>query len=256
MKTPLGIFDSGIGGMTLLPAIASLLPHENILYVADEAYSPYGEKSQKELLERTRIITQQLIAEGCKLIVVACNTATTQVIEQLRNEFSLPFVGIEPGIKPAAQHSKSGVIGVLATQGTLNSPMYLKLVTQFKNEIKVVEQIGHGLVNCIEDNKMDSSETRARLTNFLAPMLTAGIDTLLLGCTHYPFLIPLLKELLPEQVTIMDNSAAIARQIKRTLTKHNIVNRSKTKGITHFYSTQKNNRLVNFVVQEVTHLPL
>lgn len=256
MENPIGVFDSGIGGLTLLPALTSLLPYENIIYIADEAHSPYGKKSQKELLERAHIITKELMEQGCKLILVACNTATTQVIGPLRNEFKLPFVGIEPGIKPAAQHTKSRVIGVLATQGTLTSPMYAERANYYKKEITIVEQIGHGLVNCIEENKLDTAETKTHLETLLSPMVNAGMDTLLLGCTHYLFLVPLLHKILPAEVTIIDNSEAVSHQVKRVLSQQNLLNTITTTGEKKFYSTQKRNRLEKFVEQKVNYLPL
>lgn len=256
MENPLGIFDSGIGGLTLLPAITSLLPHENILYVADEAHSPYGKKSHKELLHRSRLLTKELIKRECKLIVVACNTATTQVIKQLRDEFLIPFVGIEPGLKQAAEYTTSKVVGVLATEGTLNSSMYRERAKQYEDELMIIEQVGHQLVNWIEEKKINTTAMQSQLQNYITPMLTAGMDTFLLGCTHYPYLIPLLQELLPPQVKIMDNSAAIAQQIQRLLKKHKIVSSAQGKGIKTFYSTGKKNNLTHFVTEGVTHLPL
>lgn len=256
MNQPIGIFDSGIGGLSLLPAIKQLLPQENICYIADESFSPYGEKDLDALIQRSRKITQSLIDLDCKLIFLACNTATTQVINTLRKEYELPFVGIEPGIKPAAMATKTGVVGVLATQGTLKSELFNTSIAQYATSIKLIKQIGHGLVACIEERKVNTLETRLLLKQFIDPMLAQGMDVLLLGCTHYPFLIPQLNELLPDEVQILDNSHAIAQQINRLLKKHNLLHSKGTIGQDRYYSTLKNNRLHQFVNQEVHFLPI
>lgn len=256
MNQPIGIFDSGIGGLSLLPAIKQLLPQENICYVADESFSPYGEKSLEALIQRSRKITQHLIDLDCKLILLACNTATTQVINTLRKEYELPFVGIEPGIKPAALATKTGVVGVLATQGTLQSELFNASVAQYATSIKLLKQIGHGLVECVEEKKSNTPQTRFLLKQFIDPMIAQGMDVLLLGCTHYTFLIPQLNKLLPDEVQILDNSHAIAQQVNRLLKKYNLLLSKGSLNQDFYYSTLRNNRLHQFINQEVHFLPI
>ena len=256
MNQPIGIFDSGIGGLSLLPAIRRILPNESICYIADESFSPYGEKSLDTLIDRSIKITQYLIDMKCKLILVACNTATTQVINTLRKEFDLPFVGIEPGVKPAALATKTGVIGVLATEGTLNSKLFNASVSKYATSVKLLQQIGHGLVERIEEKKTSTPATKALLREFLDPMLSEGMDVLLLGCTHYPFLLPQLNEILPNSVQILDNSNAIALQINRLLTENELLNLSESAKKEQYYSTLEKNRLQLFIDQEVYFLPI
>ncbi len=196
MKQPIGFFDSGVGGLSLLPAVSAILPYEDICYLADEAFSPYGEKTSHEILDRARIISKKLLSLNCKLIVLACNTATTQVINQLREEFTVPFVGIEPAIKPAALTSKKGVVGVLATKGTLNSQLFHENSLKNGSKTKFIEQIGTGLVECVEKNKINDTDTYTLLETYLNSMIDEGMDTLVLGCTHYPFLLPVIKKIL------------------------------------------------------------
>ena len=198
----IGVFDSGIGGLTLLPALQHLLPQEKFLYVSDDAHAPYGLKSREEILERCNIIVQALIDKGCKVIVVACNTATTNAIETLRATYSIPFIGIEPAIKPAALKSKTKVVGVLATQGTLSSALFAKTSSAFTQDILVIEQIGSGLVEAIETGSLDNPKLTKLVRSYINPMLKQEMDTLVLGCTHYPFLIPLIKVLATFEVVV------------------------------------------------------
>lgn len=256
MNRPIGFFDSGIGGMSLLPAVEALLPQESICYIADHAYSPYGDKPLDVVLNRAREITKKLIELDCKLIVLACNTATTQIIDQLRAEFPLSFVGIEPAIKPAALATKTGKVGVLATKGTLDSELFHQSVKEYGNGITIVKQIGKGLVACVEEGKREDQQTRILLQSYLNPMIAEGIDTLVLGCTHYPFLTPSIEEILPSTVKIIDNSQAIANQIKRLLEKENNLSDKGSKKKRQFYSTQKENNLGLFTSAPVEYLPL
>lgn len=256
MKAPIGIFDSGIGGLSLLPAVKDLLPKENICYVADNAFAPYGNKSTAEVLDRSRKICSHLLEKKAKIIVVACNTITTQVIQQLRKEFPVHFVGIEPAIKPAAKKSPTGKIGVLATEGTLKSESYNANVKKYVQEAHLIEKAGVGLVAHIEEGDTESETLKKLLTDYLQPMLEADIDTLVLGCTHYPFLQPLLKTLLPKEVTIIDNSKAVATQIERILKANDQLNSSSDLGEYRFYSTSKKHAMEKFTHQEVDYLPL
>jgi len=216
-EAPIGIFDSGVGGLTVWHEIVRLLPAEDTLYLADSANAPYGEKSPEEILALSRKNTEWLLARGCKLVVVACNTATTNAIASLRREYPAPFIGIEPAIKPAALHSQTGKIGVLATRGTLASDLFANTSRNYAEGIRILEQEGVGLVRLIESGVLEGPELAGRLESLLAPMLEEGIDQLVLGCTHYPFLIPALQALLPEGVKIVDCGLPVARQTRAVL---------------------------------------
>ena len=213
----IGIFDSGVGGTSIWKEIHSLLPLEHTLYLADSANAPYGERSRQEIIDLSVKNTRQLLEMGSKIIVVACNTATTNAIKHLRSEFNVPFVGIEPAIKPAALNSQTKVIGILATKGTLSSELFAETSDLYSRYAKVVEVVGTGLVKAIERGEKDTHETEALLKKLLKPMLEANIDYLVLGCSHYPYLIPLLQKLLPEDVKIIDSGLAVAYQTKKIL---------------------------------------
>lgn len=234
-NAPIGIFDSGIGGTSIWKEIHALLPHEATLYLADKANAPYGNRSREEIIALSEKNTQYLLKQGCKLIVVACNTATTNAIQHLRDTFDVPFIGIEPAIKPAALRTKNKSIGILATQGTLSSDLFYKTSSAFANDIKVTEVVGKGLVDLIESGKALSQETGELLQEYLKPMLEAKIDYLVLGCTHYPYLMPQLKALLPEGITIIDSGEAVARQTKAVLEHTNLL-AQKSKPTHRFYS--------------------
>ncbi|SDX78225.1 glutamate racemase [Flavobacterium degerlachei] len=208
---PIGIFDSGIGGTSIWREIHNLLPNEKTIYLADSKNAPYGQKSQKEIIALSMKNTDLLLAMGCKLIVVACNTATTNAIRELREKYTVPFIGIEPAIKPAVANSKTQIIGILATQGTLNSELFNKTAEMFRNT-KIVEQVGHGLVQLIESGNMNSPEMEKLLHSYLTPMIEANIDYLVLGCSHYPYLIPQIKKILPDHIQIIDSGRAVAKQ--------------------------------------------
>jgi glutamate racemase len=213
---PIGLFDSGIGGTSIWKAIHQLLPHEETLYLADSKNAPYGVKSKAEIIALSRKNTEFLLDHHCKIIVVACNTATTNAIQELRASYNVPFIGIEPAIKPAALHSKTHKIGILATQGTLNSALFHQSIKQYQ-DVVFVEQIGHGLVELIENGQIDSPAMEALLHQYLRPMIAANIDYLVLGCSHYPYLIPQIQKILPPHITIIDSGEAVARQTQRVL---------------------------------------
>ncbi len=213
---PIGIFDSGIGGTSIWKAINNLLPIENTIYLADSKNAPYGQKTKDEIIALSMKNTDLLISMGCKLIVVACNTATTNAIQELRARYTIPFIGIEPAIKPAATNSKTQTIGILATKGTLNSALFNK-TTEFYSDTKIIEQVGHGLVQLIESGQINSPEMTKLLVNYLTPMIDANIDYLVLGCSHYPYLIPQIKKILPKHIQIIDSGEAVARQTQSVL---------------------------------------
>ena len=200
-----------------------MLPNENTIYLADSANAPYGEKSKEEILRLSIKNTEYLLSSGCKIIVVACNTATTNAIDYLRLHYDVPFIGIEPAIKPAALQTKTKKVGVLATKGTLSSSLFHNTSKLFADGITVLEQEGKGLVELIEAGEIDSPEMRNLLVTFLNPMLEENIDCLVLGCTHYPYLIPILKEILPSNVNIIDSGEAVARQTKTVLEQNNLL---------------------------------
>ena len=233
---PIGIFDSGVGGTSIWREINALLPNENTIYLADSKYAPYGPKGKDKIIELSIKNTELLIEKGCKLIVVACNTATTNAIKTLRESYSIPFIGIEPAIKPAALQTKTKAIGILATKGTLSSELFYKTSDLFANDICVIEQVGEGIVPLIESDKIHSEEMISLLNLYLEPMLKARIDYLVLGCTHYPYLIPLLKKLLPSHVKIIDSGEAVARQTKAVLKKESVLNIQKLNSENLFFS--------------------
>ncbi|WP_330443676.1 glutamate racemase [Flavobacterium sp. C4GT6] len=232
---PIGLFDSGVGGTSIWREIHNILPNENTIYLADSKNAPYGQKSKEEIIELSIKNTEFLLNQNCKMIVVACNTATTNAIKELRTKFDIPFIGIEPAIKPAANSTQTQTIGILATQGTLNSELFHKAVLDYK-DIKIVEQVGHGLVKLIEEGSLESAEMKKLLQDYLTPMIKANIDYLVLGCSHYPYLIPQIKEILPETVKIIDSGLAVARQTKNVLVTQDILNNSLQKGNTLFYT--------------------
>lgn len=216
-NTPIGIFDSGVGGLSIWKEINTLLPNEDTIYLADSINAPYGQKSKQEIIDLSIKNTELLLSKGCKIIVVACNTATTNAIEFLRKNYKVPFIGIEPAIKPAALHTKTKAIGILATKGTLSSELFHGTSELYAKNIEIVEQVGKGLVELIEEGEINSLTMKNLLKSYVDPMLAKNIDYLVLGCTHYPFLIPLLGELLPSHINIIDSGEAIARQTKSVL---------------------------------------
>ena len=223
-EAPIGVFDSGVGGLSVLGEIRALLPQESLLYVADSGHVPYGEKSPDFIRERSQRIAEFLLGQGAKALVLACNTATAAAIAELRGRYpQLPIIGMEPAVKPAAAATQSGVVGVLATTGTLKSAKFAALLDRFANDVRVITQPCPGLVEQIEAGELDSEATRALLSGFVQPLLAEGCDTLILGCTHYPFLKPLLRTLVPESVSLIDTGAAVARQLQRLLDERDLL---------------------------------
>jgi glutamate racemase len=224
-KNPIGLFDSGVGGTSIWKEVHALLPNESTIYLADSKNAPYGQKTQEEIIELSKKNTEFLLNHNCKLIIVACNTATTNAIKVLRNTYDVPFIGIEPAIKPAALHSKTQKIGILATQGTLNSELFHQTVALY-SDVKVVEQIGFDLVKLIENGEMDSKRMTQLLEEYLLPMIAQDIDYLVLGCTHYPYLIPQIQKIIPEHIKIIDSGEAVAKQTKHILEINKLFNTS------------------------------
>ncbi len=231
---PIGLFDSGIGGTSIWKEIHDLLPNEDTIYLADSKNAPYGQKSKEEIIQLSIKNTEYLLNQNCKIIVVACNTATTNAIKELRAKYDVPFIGIEPAIKPAAINSEKHIIGILATQGTLNSELFHQTAEKF-HDTRIIEQIGHGLVPLIENVEMNSKEMDKLLHQYLEPMIDANIDYLVLGCSHYPYLIPQIKKILPKEIKIIDSGEAVARQTKSILVENSSLNRENDLGEAVFY---------------------
>ncbi|MDD2048475.1 glutamate racemase [Pseudomonas putida] len=218
VAAPIGVFDSGVGGLSVLAEIQRLLPNESLLYVADCGHIPYGEKSPEFIRQRCRLVAEFFREHGAKAMVLACNTATVAAVADLREHYpDWPLVGMEPAVKPAAAATRSGVVGVLATTGTLQSAKFAALLDRFANDVQVVTQPCPGLVECIEAGDLGSPVLRDLLQGYVNPLLAAGCDTLILGCTHYPFLKPLLAQMVPPSIAIIDTGAAVARQLQRLL---------------------------------------
>lgn len=214
---PIGIFDSGIGGLSVAREIRGALPHEHLLYVADSAFVPYGDRGVDEVRARTLAAGRELQAHGAKLLVVACNTASGAALELLRERLAIPVVGLEPAVKPAVAGSRNGRVGVMATVGTLRSDRYARLVQAYGNGAQVIAQPCPGLADAIEDGHLDDDELRALLPGFTEPLKAAGVDTVVLGCTHYAFVREQIAAALGPGVQILDSGPAIARRTARVL---------------------------------------
>ena len=233
---PIGVFDSGVGGISVLKHIRALMPHEDLLYVADSKFAPYGNKTPEFIRERTDAIAGFLIEKGAKALVVACNTATAAAAEYLRGRYALPIIAMEPAVKPAAQATKTGVIGVLATSGTLQSAQFAALLEHYGQNVQVVTQACHGLVECIERGDLAGAETEALLRSYVQPLLEVNADTIVLGCTHYPFVRPLIESLLGRQVTLIDTGDAVARHLKSRLENLRLITSKSVMGHVEFWS--------------------
>ena len=233
---PIGVFDSGVGGISVLKHIHTLLPNEDLMYVADSKFAPYGNKTPEFIQERALWITDFLIGKGAKALVVACNTATAAAVDLLRQKYHLPIIGMEPAVKPAAAASKTGVIGVLATSGTLKSAQFAALLEHYGQQVEVVTQACHGLVECVERGELDSTATQDLLASYVQPLIAAGADTIVLGCTHYPFVRPLIENLVGDDVVLIDTGAAVAKELKRRLEDARLLNAETQIGQVGFWS--------------------
>jgi glutamate racemase len=234
---PIGVFDSGVGGLAVLHEIRRELPGEDLLYVADSAHAPYGDKSAHVIETRSIAIVEFLVSQHAKAIVVACNTATGAAVETLRARFTIPIVAMEPAVKPAAAHTKTGVIAVLATSRTITSDNFAKLHQRFGANVKILMQACPGLVEQVEAGKLSGHETRTLVERYVQPLLEQQADTIVLGCTHYPFLAPLIREIAGTSVTVIDPSAAIARELRRRLTGADLLSDESRGGTQRFWSS-------------------
>ncbi|MGU9849216.1 glutamate racemase [Pseudomonas koreensis] len=223
-EAPIAVFDSGVGGLSVLAEIQRLLPHESLLYFADCGHIPYGEKTPEFIRQRCNVMAGFFREQGAKALVIACNTATVAAVADLRRDFpEWPIVGMEPAVKPAAAATRSGVVGVLATTGTLQSAKFAALLDRFAADVRVITQPCPGLVEMIESGDLHSAELRTLLQHYVEPLLANGCDTIILGCTHYPFLKPLLKTMIPDSVSLIDTGAAVARQLQRLLAERDLL---------------------------------
>lgn len=214
---PIGVFDSGLGGLTVLRALRTQLPHEDFLYFSDARHLPYGDKPEAFLRERGLAVAEALLARGCKALVIACNTATAAAAEAIRAAVSVPVVALEPGVKPGVALSKMGVVGVLATTRTLESPRFQRLVAQHAEGVRIVPQACPGLADAIEQHGADSDEVMRLLDRYVLPLAAAGADVVVLGCTHYPWVAAAIAERLPAGTVVQDTGEAVARQTARVL---------------------------------------
>ena len=247
-KHPIGIFDSGIGGTSIWKEINALLPNESTIYLADSKNAPYGQKSKEKILELSIKNTELLLEKNCKTIVVACNTATTNAIKYLRENYSIPFIGIEPAIKPASIKTKTKNVGILATKGTLNSSLFTNTSKEINKEVTIIEQVGEGLVELIENGQLISKEMTNLLTNHLQKLTIHNIDYLVLGCTHYPYLIPQIREIIGNKITIIDSGLAVAKQTKKVLEENNLLNTESAK-TSHYFYTNTTTKMLEFVLK-------
>ena len=221
-NNPIGIFDSGVGGLSVARSIRDTLAGEDLLYIADSLHAPYGDKSPAFVTERACSLVEFLLARNAKAIVVACNTATVSTIQQLRQHFSVPIIGVEPGVKPAASQTQSGVVGVLATEQTVNSESFKRLVARFNGHAQIEIQACPGLAEQVEKMAVDTQETQALLHSYLSPLIAKGADTIVIGCTHYSFLVPLIRRMLGADVRVLDTHMAVAKEVARRLQQENI----------------------------------
>ena len=217
MTSAIGVFDSGVGGLSVLRHIRQTLPDENLIYIADSAHVPYGDKSPQFIEQRALKLTRFLISQGADAIVIACNTATSAAAASLRSQFGIPIIGMEPAVKPAVAATRSGVVGVLATTGTLESARFAALLDRYAGAVKIVTQGCPGLVEQVEQGDLHGTHTRELIARYTVPLLDQGADTLILGCTHYPFLAPLIHEITGAGITLVDTGEAVARHLRRRL---------------------------------------
>lgn len=246
----IGIFDSGVGGLSVFKEIYTQLPDNKYIYVSDNGYCPYGPRPREEVISRAVSITEYLISKGAQLIVVACNTATAAAIDYLRQNYSIPFVGMEPAIKPAAIHSRSAVVGVLATRGTFKGELYLKTSSKFAANVEVLEQVGEGLVELVESGETHSQKAYSLLSKYLTPMIEKGADHLVLGCTHYPFLTDVIKDIVGDKMQIINPAPAIAKRVEEILLAEKICETKE--GTNTFVTTGINIALVQKMVGDIS----
>lgn len=236
--SPIGIFDSGVGGLSVLRALRVQMPEESVIYFGDQGHIPYGPRPMEQIRSFSEAITNFLLGQDAKIIIVACNTASAAALKYLRGKFpTVQFVGMEPAVKPAAEQTATGKVGVLATPATFQGALYASVVERFANGVELLQNTCNGLVQQIEQGNLDGEETQKILEEALLPMLEKNIDTVVLGCTHYPFVIPLIQRIVGEKVRVIDPAPAVARQVKRLLEAGGRMSRSSTRGDVRFYTS-------------------
>lgn len=247
-SNPIGIFDSGLGGLTVWSEVRRQLSNEDVIYFADSLNCPYGHKTAEEIVRLARKIVDGMLAEGCKLIVVACNTATAAAIDDLRKSYPIPFVGMEPAIKQAALNTRSGKVGVLATKGTFDGRLYKETSRKYARNVDVMVQVGDGLVELVEANEYMGSKAQPLLEKYITPMLEHGVDQIVLGCTHYPFFKPQIEKMVGPGVTVIDPAPAVARRVNDVLSDAQIRNTADHRGTDIFLSSAGTDALENLLV--------
>ena len=259
---PIGVFDSGVGGLSVLQEIRRVLPQEDIIYYADSAHCPYGLKTPEEIISRSFKICDFLLSLNCKMLVVACNTASVAGLDLYRQKYPIPIVGMEPAIKPAISATKNGKIGVLATGVTLSGNRFSSLLEKYQNGAEVYSQPCPGLVEQVEKGCHNSTETAQLLKNYISPLLDKGVDTIVLGCTHYPFLKGTVRETVGLEITIIDTGEAVARQVGRVLFQHDLENQCQRKGSETFHTSGETYLVAPVIIKlwggspKVFHTPL
>lgn len=237
-SAPIGVFDSGVGGLSVLRAIRELMPEEGVLYFGDQDHIPYGPRPLEQVRDFSEAIAHFLLGRGAKLVVVACNAASAAALKYLRQTFpDISFVGMEPAVKPAAEHTETGVVGVLATPATFQGALYASVVERFASGVELIQHTCPGLVQQIERGELDGPVTRSILEDALAPMLARKIDTVVLGCTHYPFVIPLIQKIVGPDVRVIDPAPAVARQTRRLLQDSALMSAGGAAGAVEFYTS-------------------
>ena len=237
-ESPIGIFDSGVGGISVLRAVREQMPEESVIYFGDQGHIPYGPRPMEQIRDFSEATTRFLLEQGAKIIVVACNTASAAALKYLREKFhDVQFVGMEPAVKPAAEYTHTGKVGVLATPATFQGELYASVVERFANGVELYQNTCNGLVQQVEQGRLNDGETRQILENALQPMLEKNIDTVVLGCTHYPFVIPLIQDIVGENVRVIDPAPAIAKQTARLLEARGLRSNSVSKGNVKLYTS-------------------
>ncbi len=252
-NTPIGIFDSGIGGLSVLKEIRKSLPNESIVYFADSANCPYGSKFEADAQALAREKVEFLLGQGCKLIVIACNTVTAVAIDEFRSAFGVPFIGMEPALKPATLKTKTGKIGVLATENTFNGRLFKETREKYANGIDVFVQPGFGLVELVEKGEYNSKKAQRLLEKYLLPMIEQGADTLVLGCTHYPFLREMIDKVTPHPIAVIDSSNAVAEQTKRILSEFGLRSDKQNNPTFSFFTTGEKTNADQILSQTMDH---
>ena len=249
VNQPIGVFDSGLGGLSIYKCLASMLPNEQLFYVADNAYAPYGCKSEEEINQRVAQVCRWLINQNVKAIVVACNTATASAIDHLREQYAIPIIGVEPAIKPAVATSKTQKIGILVTRATAYNERFRQLVARYKADSDVIIQPCPGLVDLIESGQHQSNECKQLLNNYVTPLVQSGVDTIVLGCTHYPFLANIIQEIVGEKVQLIETAKPVTEQLIRQLTNRHLLNRTDKITENQYFASSPNANLAMLASQ-------